>query len=199
MCAQKKIGVPDKTQIQDKILEFCMEAITNNIKFCKKLKHGGNLKWKNNKWHVKSTILHPVDVIIYYSKTNFIPKIKKPIHSEYSKCKIAANVLGVHYEWISGFITGFWGINNSIHDVFKRKTDIGQQARDGKEVGIYLHDILLKEFIKVSEESFNDHEWKQITKDCKKCYLCEIIGYKKDNCYVNSDLNCGAGCAKLII
>src|SRR5260221_7560611 len=152
MCAQKKIGVPDKIEIRDKILEFCLEAITNSTKFCKKLKHGGNLKWKNNKWHVKSTILHPIDVIIYYSKTNFVPKIKKPIHSEYSKCKVAANVLGVHYEWISGFITGFWGINNSIYDVFKRKTDIGQQARDGKEIGLYLHNILLKEFVKVSEK-----------------------------------------------
>lgn len=200
MCAQKKIGIPDKIEIRDKILNYCLDAVIDNKKFCRKLKYGGNLKWKNNKWSVKSTILHPIDIIIFYSKTKFIPKIKKPIHSEYSKCKIAANVLEVHYEWISGFVTGFLGINNNINSVFKRKTDIGQQARDGKDMGSYINNILLKEFIKVNEVNFDEHDWTNITESCVKCRLCEIIGYKKNNnFFVNSNLNCGAGCAKLII
>lgn len=202
----KKIGIPDKNLIQDKILSYCIQAINDGVIFSPGLLDGKGARWdkKANTWIKQRNDLHPVDVIILYSNTTYIPKVSRPslIHSVYTKCKIAAKELGVHYEWLAGFNASFWGYTSLQLSVYKRKTDIGQQARDGRDVGYLLSKILLGKFFNINTDTFAEHSWKDLALNgvLLQCKLCNTICVQNDNnTFVNTPFNCGELCAQQII
>jgi hypothetical protein len=222
----KITNVPDKNNIRKKIIEYCCKAIEDGYDTHRGLYTSNGVVWNKDesKWIFKTgayKIIHPIDAIIYYSETTFKPpsiiieKDIKTINRTYFKQAIAANALGTHSDWIRGFIDGiYYSYRNHTaniykYDPYRRKTAIGQQARDGFSTGMELDKFIFTykhSLIYVKDEIVNSHNWTSIIDNFdyfQRCKLCDISCFKNNNNismedkYIN--MTCGEKCMQDLI
>lgn len=222
----KITNVPDKNDIKTKIIEYCCKAIADGYDTHRGFYTSNGAVWNKDesKWILKINpykIIHPIDAVLYYSGTTFKPDsltIKQDIRTinrTYFKQAIAANVLGVHSEWTRGFFDGIYNShrnhNTNIppYDPYKRRTAIGQQARDGFSTGVELDKFIFTYKLNPDipdEYILYSHDWAQIIEDSnyfQKCTLCDICCFKNNNKILMEDkyinMTCGEKCMQDLI
>lgn len=200
-------GDYDKLKVTSKIILAANQAIKDG---CTLNAWQWNIIWdKIDKCYKPTTGYYKYGTIL----SSIILYANDIIEAQKPKSELAAELLGIKYEWIIGFLAGLDGrYTNKVNKIIKRKSAIGQQCRDGLEIGKllkigYLSDIIVQlNFLPYDKINYNTHKWVDIDENIillsmgaiqnnkiLKCSECEMFGgialdyFNKTNAYYISN------------
>src|ERR1700748_3106615 len=144
----KFTGEYSKIKVAEKIILATNHAVNSGTKI---YNWQWGITWDKNKKYFRTSYIEDdfsygnilAAVILFSNYKANEPK---------EKTRVAAEILGVEYEWIQGFQNGIDGRYDSIvNEVTSRNSNKGRQCKDGIEIGRLLkYAYLVEDFVNSS-------------------------------------------------